>query len=142
MARKLLKEETLSLVAERFRLLGDPLRLQLLQTLGRGEMSVAQIVETTSTTQANVSKHLQLLLRAGLVKRRKEGLHSFYSIADPSVFQLCDLVCGSLSSHLVDQLSALEMASAGAGAPAAAPPHDTANPRSGKPRSGRSPAKR
>jgi len=104
---KLLKEETLDLVAERFRLLGDPLRLRLLQTLADGEHSVAELVDTTSTTQANVSKHLQLLLRAGLVRRRKEGLHSYYSIADPSVFQLCDLVCGSIGAHLNVQLAAL-----------------------------------
>ncbi len=105
---KYLQEGNLELVAERFRLLGDPLRLRLLQTLAEGELSVAQLVETTSTTQANVSKHLQLLLRAGLVKRRKEGLHSYYSIADPSVFPLCDLVCGSLSARLSDQLSGFE----------------------------------
>jgi DNA-binding transcriptional ArsR family regulator len=104
---KALKEETLDLVAERFRLLGDPLRLRLLQTLADGEHSVAELVQTTSTTQANVSKHLQLLLRAGLVRRRKEGLHSFYSIADPSVFQLCDLVCGSIGTYLNVQLAAL-----------------------------------
>jgi DNA-binding transcriptional ArsR family regulator len=109
-AHKPLKEETLELVAERFRLLGDPLRLRLLQTLAAGEMSVAQLVETTSTTQANVSKHLQLLLRSGILKKRKDGLHSYYAIADPSVFPLCDLVCGSLSAHLGGQLAALEPA--------------------------------
>jgi DNA-binding transcriptional ArsR family regulator len=102
-----LKEETLDLVAERFRLLGDPLRLRLLQTLAEGEHSVAELVDMSSTTQANISKHLQLLLRAGLVKRRKQGLHSYYSIADPSVFQLCDLVCGSIGTHLNVQLAAL-----------------------------------
>jgi DNA-binding transcriptional ArsR family regulator len=107
-SHKPLKEETLELVAERFRLLGDPLRLRLLQTLAAREMSVAQLVETTSTTQANVSKHLQLLLRAGIVKRRKDGLHSYYAIADASVFPLCDLVCGSLSAHLEGQLAAFE----------------------------------
>jgi len=102
-----LKDQTLELVAQRFRLLGDPLRLRLLQTLAAGEQSVATLVEMTGTTQANVSKHLQLLLRAGIVVRRKAGLHGFYSIADPSVFQLCDLVCGSLSTHLSDQLAAI-----------------------------------
>lgn len=116
---KPLKEETLELVAERFRLLGDPLRLHLLQTLAAGELSVAQLVDTTATTQANVSKHLQLLLRAGLVRRRKDGLHSYYSIADPSVFPLCDLVCGSLSAHLSGQLAAFEPPKPGSGRPPA-----------------------
>jgi ArsR family transcriptional regulator len=127
-SHKPLKEETLELVAERFRLLGDPLRLRLLQTLAAGEISVAQLVETTSTTQANVSKHLQLLLRAGLVKRRKDGLHSYYSIADASVFPLCDLVCGSLSAHLEGQLAAFEALRP------VTPPRPATPPRSKSPR--------
>ena len=106
-ASKPLKTETLDLVAERFRVLGDPLRLRLLQTLADGERTVADLVDTTATTQANVSKHLQLLLRAGIVRRRKDGLYRYYSIADPSVFQLCDLVCGSIGARLEDQLAAL-----------------------------------
>lgn len=105
---KAMKTETLQLVAERFRLLGDPLRLQLLQTLAQGERSVAELVAMSGTTQANVSKHLQQLLRAGLLQRRKDGLHAYYSVADPSVFQLCDLVCGSLSERLSDQLATFE----------------------------------
>jgi DNA-binding transcriptional ArsR family regulator len=107
-APKAMKKETLQLIAERFRLLGDPLRLQLLQTLSQGERSVAELVATSGTTQANVSKHLQLLLRAGLLQRRKDGLHGYYSVADPSVFQLCDLVCGSLSERLSGQLAAVD----------------------------------
>jgi len=100
-----LKDETLELVAERFRLLGDPLRLRLLRMLAQGEHSVAELVEANATTQANVSKHLQLLLRAGVVQRRKDGLHGYYSIADPTVFELCDVVCGSLSARLREQLA-------------------------------------
>lgn len=102
-----LKDDTLDLVAERFRLLGDPLRLRLLRMLAAGEHSVAALVTASGTTQANVSKHLQLLLRAGVVQRRRDGLHAYYSIADATVFELCDLVCGSLSTRLRGQLAAL-----------------------------------
>lgn len=102
-----LQDGTLDLVAERFRLLGDPLRLRLLRMLAAGEHSVAALVAASGTTQANVSKHLQLLLRAGVVQRRRDGLHGYYSIADPTVFELCDLVCGSLSTRLRDQLAGL-----------------------------------
>ncbi len=100
-----LSERTLEMIAERFRLLGDPVRLHLLQALEHGERSVADLVQATGASQANVSKHLQLMLRGGVVKRRREGLFVFYSIRDPRVFQLCDVVCGSLADHLTQELS-------------------------------------
>jgi len=102
-----LNDKTLTLIAERFRVLGDPLRLELLHRLGDSEMSVGALVEATGASQANVSKHLQILLRAGLVQRRKEGLQAYYKIVDPSIFQLCDLVCGRLSEQFEANLSAI-----------------------------------
>lgn len=102
---KPLSEKTLELVAERFRLLGDPLRLRLLQSLERGERSVADLVAATGATQANVSKHLQLMLRGGVLQRRREGLFVYYSIRDARVFELCSLVCGSLTDHFSRELS-------------------------------------
>lgn len=101
-----LDAQALDLVAERFRLLGDVTRLRLLGTLGEGEMSVAELVERTGSGQANVSKHLGLLTRAGLLSRRKEGLHVYYRVADPRLFDLCQAVCGSLSDRLERDLSA------------------------------------
>jgi ArsR family transcriptional regulator len=106
-----LSEKTLELVAERFRVLGDPVRLRLLHSLQDGEKSVADLVETTGAGQANVSKHLQLLLKAGVVERRREGLFSYYSIRDARVFQLCDVVCGSLAEHFTKELAELPRAS-------------------------------
>jgi DNA-binding transcriptional ArsR family regulator len=94
-------------VALRFRLLGDPLRLRLLGCLAQGERSVSELVAATAATQANVSKHLAALLQAGILARRKEGLRVFYSISDPSVFELCDIVCGSLRDRLTHDLAAL-----------------------------------
>ncbi|MEK7380129.1 MAG: metalloregulator ArsR/SmtB family transcription factor [Gemmatimonadota bacterium] len=86
---------TIDLVAERFRTLGEPTRLILLDQLRRGqERSVNQLVDATGAGQANVSKHLQILLAAGFVSRRKDGTTVYYQLADPTVFQLCDLVCG------------------------------------------------
>ncbi len=102
-----MNERTLEMVAERFRVLGDPLRLRLLQALGTGELSVSELVQLTETSQANVSKHLGTMLRAGLIRRRKEGLKAFYAPADPSVFKICDLVCGSLQDRLTQELSDL-----------------------------------
>lgn len=101
---KHLSDKTLEMVAERFRLLGDPLRLRLLHLLAEGEQSVSGLVAATGAAQGNLSKHLQLLLRAGLVRRRKEGLWVHYSLADGRVFELCDVVCGSLGDHLEREL--------------------------------------
>ena len=97
---KNLSSAALDLVAARFKLLAEPARLCLLNALMTAESNVNELVETTRLSQANVSKHLALLAEAGFVKRRKEGLYSFYSIADPSVFQLCNLVCTSLADKL------------------------------------------
>src|SRR5687768_2093006 len=88
-----LPAEALDLVAARFRVLAEPMRLRLLNALHGGELSVNALVEATGAGQANVSKHLGVLAEAGMVGRRKEGLNVFYFIADPMIFQLCDLVC-------------------------------------------------
>ncbi len=95
-----LSADALHLVARRFAVLGEPMRLRLLHELMEQEQPVNTLVGLTGGTQANVSRHLQTLAAAGLVSRRKEGLQVFYAIADPSIFKLCDLVCGSLEKHL------------------------------------------
>lgn len=91
-----LSDEALELIARRFALLAEPMRLRLLHTLWSGERNVNALVEASGGTQANVSRHLQALADAGLLSRRKEGLQVFYAVADPSIFELCELVCGSL----------------------------------------------
>jgi DNA-binding transcriptional ArsR family regulator len=103
MALKRLSDEALDLVAARFRVLGEPVRLKLLQLVCEREMSVTELVERSGAGQANVSKHLGILLEAGLVARRKEGLNVFYSMADESVMELCDIVCRSLGVRLAAQ---------------------------------------
>ncbi|MCU0791955.1 MAG: metalloregulator ArsR/SmtB family transcription factor [Opitutaceae bacterium] len=97
--KALLSDDALQLVARRFAVLGEPMRLRLLRALIEGEKSVGALAAETEGTQANVSRHLQTLAEAGLVGRRKEGLQVFYSIADPSIFDLCELVCGSLNQQ-------------------------------------------
>ncbi len=98
-----LNENTASIIADRFRALGEPMRLLLLNCLREGEQSVSQLVEATGSGQANVSKHLQLLYRQGFVARRKEGTSTYYRIGDPAVFELCDLVCGKVRESLSEQ---------------------------------------
>lgn len=108
MARKIpLSDEALELIARRFAVLAEPARLRLLHALFDGEKNVATLVTETGGTQANTSRHLQTLLQAHLIARRKEGLQVFYAIADPSIFKLCELVCGSLEKQLARQSEAL-----------------------------------
>ncbi len=101
-----LSDEALELVARRFAALAEPMRLRLVHTLFGGEMSVNQLVEETGGTQANISRHLQHLAQAHVISRRKEGLQVFYTIADASIFKLCELVCGSLEKQLAKQAGA------------------------------------
>ena len=91
-----LPERFLERVAERFKVLGEPARLRLVHCLMEGEKSVGVLVEESGLNQANTSRHLHGLVQAGLLGRRKEGNFVYYRIQDPSVFELCDLVCRSL----------------------------------------------
>lgn len=107
MARKApLSDDALELVARRFAVLSEPMRLRLIQALFDGERSVGELVAVTGGTQGNISRHLQTLTQAHVLARRKEGLQVYYSIADPSIFRLCELVCGSLEKSLSRQADA------------------------------------
>lgn len=103
-----LTDEALVMIAQRFSVLSEPLRLRLIHALFEGEKNVNTLVELTGGTQANVSRHLQTLTQAHILGRRKEGLQVFYSIADPTIFELCELVCGSLEKQFTRQAEALE----------------------------------
>jgi DNA-binding transcriptional ArsR family regulator len=94
-------------IAERFRLLSEPTRLRLLDLMADGERSVGSLAGELGCTQANVSKHLALLADAGLVHRRRDGLHTYYGVADPAVFALCGQVCETLRRHADARAAAL-----------------------------------
>ena len=100
MSKLSLSPDVMVLVAERFKALAEPARLQILNTLRNGELTVSELVEETGLGQANVSKHLQLLHAMGFVSRRKDGLYVYYFIWDRSVFRLCDLMCGRLEAEM------------------------------------------
>jgi len=97
--------EAVDLVAARFRTLGEPIRIRILQALQGGDRNVTELVTGVGSTQPNISKHLRILQDAGLVARRQEGNNVYYSIADPTVFDLCDAVCGSIGVRLMQHAS-------------------------------------
>jgi ArsR family transcriptional regulator len=84
--------EELERIAGRFRLLGEPMRLRILQAACKAPLTVGDIVEATGSTQANVSKHLALLAAAGVMSREKDGQCVYYGVKDRLVVQLCELV--------------------------------------------------
>lgn len=104
---KQLTEEAFELIASRFRVLAEPMRLKILHALGDREMTVTELVAATGAGQANISKHLAILADARLASRRKEGLNVFYRVSDETVFDLCDAVCSSLGERLAVQHEAV-----------------------------------
>jgi ArsR family transcriptional regulator len=101
-----LNDHALEIVARRFAVLAEPMRLRLIQALFAGERNVGDLVKAVDGTQANVSRHLQTLVAAHILARRKEGLQVYYRISDPTIPRLCQLVCGSLEKSLLRQAGA------------------------------------
>jgi DNA-binding transcriptional ArsR family regulator len=95
-----LPDDLVELIAERFRALSEPTRIKLLDRLREGEATVLELTEQIGTTQQNVSKHLGVLQRSGIVARRKQGNFAHYRIVDDGVLSLCEAVCGSLQEHV------------------------------------------
>lgn len=124
-----LPPEALAQVAAYFQALSEPTRLQILNLLRQGERSVGELAQLCGYSAANVSRHLTLLTQHGLVKREPRGNSAIYSIADASVYALCDLVCGSIARRF-EKLAAGQAAFAAL--PAAAPPAPVPAPRTAR----------
>ncbi|MEY4767053.1 MAG: hypothetical protein RI907_3726 [Pseudomonadota bacterium] len=102
-----LDEGAMSHVAEYFRALSEPLRLRLLNALREGPLKVGDLTAQLGCSQANVSKHLAVLAKCGLVTREARGTSVYYRIADPRTYELCDLVCGQIASRLLAQIESM-----------------------------------
>jgi DNA-binding transcriptional ArsR family regulator len=96
------------LIAARFRLLSEPMRLRIIDRMRTGEASVGALAEELGTSQQNISKHLQTLYGAGILDRRREGNSVIYSLGDAGMVEMCDQVCGGMERHLGDLASTLE----------------------------------
>ena len=83
-------------IAQRFRVIGEPMRIRLLDALRDGPLTINELAGALGASQQNVSKHVGVLAREGVVLRERHGNHVRCSIADDSVFALCELVCGGL----------------------------------------------
>lgn len=103
-----LSAEIAELIAERFRIMGEPMRIRILCRLREGEASVQELTETLGTSQQNISKHLGVLHRAGMVGRRRDGNFVRYAVVDASVFDLCEHVCGRIETQTAHLRELLE----------------------------------
>ena len=97
-----LPDPLIELIARRFRVIGEPMRIKLLDSLRERDASVTELREATGASQQNVSKHLGVLLEAGIVGRRKDGNQVFSSIVVESIFRLCEEVCGGLQRQVAE----------------------------------------
>lgn len=96
-AKPELDPKALEKIAAFFKVFAEPTRLSILQRLRSGPASVNDLVEALPTSQANISKQLKTLYEADLLERQQQGTQVFYSISEPLVFDLCELVCEKLN---------------------------------------------
>jgi len=96
-------QEVVQQLAEYFSILSEPMRLRILNLLRERERCVQELVEATATSQANVSKHLKVMLQAGILSRRSEGTSAYYKVEDKLIFELCNLVCDRLATRIEQQ---------------------------------------
>lgn len=101
-------DSLVELIAQRFRVLGEPMRIKLLDRLRDGAATVGELVDATGASQQNVSRHLRVLLDAGLVSRTREGNFARYAIADEGVFRICEEVCGGMRERLAEIEAVIE----------------------------------
>ncbi len=94
------------LIARRFRVIGEPMRIRLLDALRDGPLTINELAQALGASQQNVSKHVGVLAQAGVVAREKDGNHVRCFIADDTIFELCETVCGGLREQVaeLDQL--------------------------------------
>lgn len=105
-------DRLVELIAQRFRVLAEPMRIKLLDRLRDGEATVGELVEATGASQQNVSKHLRTLLDSGFVGRAQDGNFARYRIVDDTVFALCEQVCGGMRAQLSELEELFEQGSA------------------------------
>lgn len=90
-------DEVFETAAEVFRVMSAPMRLKIISCLCNGEKNVSQLLEEISTTQPNMSQHLNTLYQSGVIGKRREGVQIFYRIINDRVVTLCRAVCTQIA---------------------------------------------
>ncbi|MBS4038306.1 MAG: winged helix-turn-helix transcriptional regulator [Hydrogenophaga sp.] len=94
------KARVFELAAELFGVLATPMRLRILSALCDQEKSVSQLLLEIDTTQPNLSQHLNLLYRSGILARRKEGTQVIYRVQSEQAVTLCRTVCTQIAIEM------------------------------------------
>lgn len=97
-----------SRVAIVLKAMGDPHRLEILYQLRGNDRRVKELVDSLGSSQANISKHLATLKSAGLIDYRQEGVSRYYHITDPTVFDICDVICSTVERRIENDASILK----------------------------------
>jgi DNA-binding transcriptional ArsR family regulator len=94
--------------AEIFQALAHPTRIAMIEALGAGEMSAGKLMEQLELEQANASQHLSVLRAKRIVVNRKVGNQVFYSLRDPVLIEILDILRRYFSAQLTDTMNMLE----------------------------------
>lgn len=101
-----LTPKALEQIADYFKVLSDPTRLQILSLLGDGEYNVGELAKQCNFTSANISRHLSMLSQHGLIVRTSRGTSVYYQLTDQSPYALCNLVCENINRKINTQKQA------------------------------------
>ena len=93
-------DELFEEVANYFSLLCEPTRLKILYAVCNGERSVGEVVTEVESTQANVSRQINMLYRAKILARRKDGTQVYYRVDDEKTLQMCKTVCEQIADKI------------------------------------------
>jgi DNA-binding transcriptional ArsR family regulator len=93
--------------ADIFQALAHPTRIAILELLSDGELSAGTLIEKLGLEQANISQHLAVLRAKQLVTNRKVGNQVFYSVRDPLIIQVLDLMRTYFHAHLKESMGML-----------------------------------
>jgi DNA-binding transcriptional ArsR family regulator len=112
-AKSMMPETLRRFKAEFFKALAHPVRIQILESLRTGELSVSELQEKLSLETSNVSQQLAVLRNKNIVASRKAGTSVYYSVRDPALFELLDVARKIFNNHLIDTRSILEQLEGG-----------------------------
>ena len=101
------KDEVFDKAADLFAVMSTPIRLRIISELCQGEKNVGQLLENIGVAQPNMSQHLNILFRSGVLGKRRHGAQVFYRIADDTAARICRTVCTqvAIGADLNDQLN-------------------------------------
>jgi ArsR family transcriptional regulator len=93
-------DEVFDKAAELFAVLSTPIRLRIISQLCQGEKNVGQLLESIDVAQPNMSQHLNIMYKSGVLGKRRQGAQMFYRIADETAVVVCRAVCTQVATDV------------------------------------------